>query len=103
MQNVPCIARLDTSRPEAILVLSILTPPITSTQCILQDMDLSYLLYQIPPSRIILRRGYLPEEYEWGHIALETAGYRLGGVTYRARLSFGFRASSYTARRLPNT
>ena len=35
-------------------------------------------------------------------IELETAGYLLGGIPYRALLSLGFGADSYAARRLSN-
>ena len=72
--------------------------PIISTQSILQDMDLSYLLYTIPPRRGILWTGYLPGGVRSGPAELETAGYQLGGISYRELLAGGFGANSYAVR-----
>ena len=89
---------LDSRRPEASLVLSILAPPIISIQCILQDRDPSYILYPILPVRSTILAGLLPGGVRSGPIELETTGYQLGGIPYRALLSFGFRGNSYAAR-----
>ena len=74
--------------------------PIISIRCILQGRGLFYLLYSMPPMRSILRVGYLPVGVRSGPIELESAGYQLGGISYRIRLPFGFRGNSYAARRL---
>ena len=57
--------------------------PLVSTQCVVQDMDLSYLLYPIPHQRSILWDWYLPAEYEvtlsnWKALGTNGAEYPIG-------------------------
>ena len=76
--------------------------PIISAQSILQGRDLSYLLYAIPPRGSILWDGCIIGGVRRCSIELETAGYPMGGISYMALLSFGFRVNSYAVRWLSN-